>query len=291
MSVDSETLRKLLDLPEGQKLEFKRDWYDLSGRRGRATLARDVMAMANGLKPNDIGHIVFGREDPDRGEARPGTSEPPSQEQLTEILSYHTRPVPRIDYSPRVEVDGTTFSVIEVIWDDHHPHYATREIDGVLSADRVVVRQGATTRTLSPVELEILIRAKDARIGHVALDDPLKAGFVELPGMSRPDAAVVVRNGSEEPIDGIMVIVDVRPLIPPGLVDRHHVLGPLTLKAGERVECSFRPSSSHFYDLEGAVKRDDHRTWSRWFDLTLFVRYRGRDGTIEQIVREVAVTR
>ena len=94
--MESPDLPSLLREPEGQLLEFKREWYDFSTRLGKATFARDVIAMANGLKEGQVGRIVIGREDPDRAGAVVGVGDTPTVEQLIQALGSATRPVPTI---------------------------------------------------------------------------------------------------------------------------------------------------------------------------------------------------
>ena len=82
--MDASHLEQLLKEPEGQLLEFKRQWYELSSGRGKAEFARDVLAMANGLDSGQVGYIIIGREDPAPGghpkvlHPWPGQNPPPS---------------------------------------------------------------------------------------------------------------------------------------------------------------------------------------------------------------------
>ena len=55
MTFDPNTLRQLLTRPESERLDFKREWYDLEIKRGKAEFAKDVLAMANAVSEGQTG--------------------------------------------------------------------------------------------------------------------------------------------------------------------------------------------------------------------------------------------
>lgn len=287
--MNPDELADLISQPEGQFIEFKREWYDFSSAREKAKFARDVVAMANGLRQGQLGHVVIGRVDPERGGEIVGVEAPPTSEQVTEILAKHARPVPDLRFFPSVEFQGKCLSVIEVRWSNYHPHYSTRDVESILSTDRVLVRQGKTTRHLSPPELEMMIRAKDARIGSPATDGPLVVGFVDFPSGSGATASVRVRNVSDEPVNGISAVVDVERLFPRGFTYRMNPITNLSLGPDESREFSFRPTDARYYYTDGTPLKDDGKIWSRWFNLTLHLTYRDRHGIIQTVIRRLAL--
>lgn len=287
--MDCEGLAELVRQPEGQLLEFKREWFDLSSPREKARLARVVCAMANGLAEGQRGYVVIGREDPDRGGEVVGVDDPPTPEQVTEILSRHLGPAPDVTVYPRIKCGGKQLSVIEVRWSVYHPHYSTRDVDSVLSTDQVLVRSGATTRNLKPSELELMIRAKDARIGTPSTDGPLIVGFVDLPTRAGSSASIRIRNVSGEPIEGISAVVDIERVFPPGFVHRMRLLGGLTLRPDETRELTVRPSQADFYTFDGQPLDDSGKIWSHWLNLVLHLTYRDQHGIIQSVVLRAAL--
>jgi predicted HTH transcriptional regulator len=161
--IDPKRLAELIAADETDLFECKQEWWDLDSRLGKGELARGVLAMANTLSPGLSGYIVFGVKDKKAGGGVLGVPQHPSQEKVVQILNTYTNPVPRIRLDA-VQVEGKTVSVLEVMWSEFHPHYATRDVDTVLSTDVVYFRKASTVGRLKPVEHERLLRAKEARV-------------------------------------------------------------------------------------------------------------------------------
>src|SRR5690349_14367541 len=142
-NLDPERLAGLIRTGETHLVEFKREWWDLTANRGKGLLAKHVLAMANALAPGESGFLVFGVEDPKAGGAVVGVSATPPQETVAQILDIYTNPVPQIRLG-EMAYGGKKVSVLEVIWSEFQPHYATREVDIDLSTDATYIRRADT---------------------------------------------------------------------------------------------------------------------------------------------------
>ncbi len=281
-------LTALLEQVEGERLEFKRDWYDLDSKRGRAEFSKDVLAMANTLPQGQRGHIVFGVDDARRGQGVVGVEKTPTPEQVAQILGSYCRPVPDVTLEIHVGLAGSAVDVLTVRSSPNQPHYATRDVAGTLSSSVVYTRHGPTVATLTPPELENLIRAKDARLGRAETLGPLVAGFVALPDFGPGEFAVRVRNVTEEPLDGVSAILDVWLVYPRRALNRVPLLTSATLAPGEVREVVWPVSRQDFYDERGRIDVRG-KIWSQWLDIRLYLRYRDRDGVLQQIVKDASV--
>lgn len=289
--LQDELLADLLDSPESDRLEFKRDWYNLDSNRGKGQFVRDVLAMANSVREGEPGYIVIGVTDESEGGELVGVEDPPDSEQVAQILGVYTNPVPRVRVHHQ-SFEDVELSIIEMAWSDSHPHYATRDVDRVLSTSEVYVRRDDTVGRLKPVELEGLIRAKEARLGSIRQGEPIQVGFVEVPKSGGYDKVTVrVANLTEEEIDGISAVVDTRLAARPPIMNRRGLINNMTLYAGQSREFGFRLSSVHFYDADGKAVRRESNILSNWIDVSLSLVYRGRDGFFREITRQLRLAR
>jgi hypothetical protein len=201
----------------------------------------------------------------------------------------YTNPVPRIRLS-EARLKKAPLSVLEVLWSDSHPHYATRDVDTILSTDAVYTRRAGTVGRLKPVEVERLIRAKDARLGKIPDQAPLTAGFVELPLPGGFDqVSVKVTNVTEEPVTDITVMVDIHPIQYPSAAYRRPLLTNLTLPAGSTREATFRLSDAQFWKGPQEPLQLKGFIWSSWINLHLLVRYRDRGVFYARLERTVSL--
>src|SRR5438034_3040198 len=136
--------------------------------------------MANALAPGESGFFVIGVRDLKSGGGLVAIENHLTQEAIAQVLDVYTNPVPRIRLGETTYL-GKALHVLEVLWSEFHPHYATRDVDTVLSSDAVYTRRAGTVGRLKPVEMERLIRAKESRLGIISERTPVTAGFVELP--------------------------------------------------------------------------------------------------------------
>ena len=59
-------LKTVISLGETTLVELKREWWPLD-KQGQAKLARQVMALANAVRPDELSLLIFGVEDERRG--------------------------------------------------------------------------------------------------------------------------------------------------------------------------------------------------------------------------------
>ena len=274
---------------ETDLLELKEQWWDVDSKLGKGVFAKDILAMANALAPGESGFFVIGVRDRKAGGGIVVVDNSPTQEAIALVLDVYTNPVPRIRVG-ETKYLRKTLGVLEVLWSEFHPHYATRDVDTVLSSDAVYTRRAGTVGRLKPVEIERLIRAKEARLGMITERTPVTAGFVELPTPGSGDRiSVRVTNTTEEPVTNINASVDMILTRYPDAPYRRPLIANLTLGPGETREFDCRTSDAGFYQNDGKELPYQGKIWSRWFDLRLRLIYRGRDGVFAEIVREASV--
>ena len=100
-------LERLIAVGESDLIEFKRDWYDLTVKEGKAVFAKDVLALANTARQDAPAYLLVGVND---DKQVVGVSDPPSAETISQILSDYTDPPVNVhcrDY----DLDGRKVSV------------------------------------------------------------------------------------------------------------------------------------------------------------------------------------
>jgi len=73
-------LKGLIATGESDLIEFKEKWYDLSVKEGKAVLVKDVLALANTVRPEAPGYLLIGVDD-DKDVV--GVSDSPSAEAVS----------------------------------------------------------------------------------------------------------------------------------------------------------------------------------------------------------------
>jgi hypothetical protein len=287
--MDPKNISALIAGGETDLVEFKREWWDLDSKLGKGHFVKDVLAMANAVTPTESGFIVVGVEDRKVGGGVLGVSNTPPQETVAQILNTYTTPVPRIRLDEAL-CAGNKLSIIEVIWTEYHPYFATRDVDTVLSTDAVYTRRAGTVGRLKPVEFERLIRAKETRLGKITELSPLNVGFVELPMIGGSEkVSIRVENITEEPVTNINASVDIILVQYRRAVYRRRLILDLTLEPGQTREFDFRTSDGSYYDENGKVLNLRGSMGTTWIDLCLRLTYRGRDGFLDEVIREASL--
>lgn len=300
MSLSDAELERLVKSDESDLLEFKREWYDLRRAEGKATFAKAVLAFANTTRPDGPAFLVFGVEDARRGSKILGVNDPPDPETVSNILAQYILP-PADAYCRHYELDGKRISVVTVSWSPARPHHSVREHPKILSTDVVYVRRDRTIGTATLPEIEAMIREKDTQLGPFVSRDPIQCGFVQKSDSAGTGVVTArVTNVTTEPVGGIDVTFDVRNALAPELFERIGRLRNAVLKPGESREVELRLDARTFY-----VPRFDPATRERkwdsvrpgshvgdgWFDVTLHVHYRDRDGFIRHVEHRITVDR
>jgi Schlafen, AlbA_2 len=280
---------KLLSTPESELHEFKREWYDLEARSGKAEFVKDVLCLANTVREGERAHVVIGRDDDRHGGTVHGVTDPPDAEKLHQILASYTDPVPQIRLQSASDPDtGKRISVLTVEWSQFQPHFSVREYPEVLSDKFGYVRRGPTNGVLKASELSHLIRQKTTRVGPATAAAPIRAGFVEGPGSGSLTVVVQVSNISAEPVDAVSAVLDVRLQVPPHAMSRTRSLTNTTLAPGETRETEYKLRTL-LYSTGDDAWRSEAKASHDWLDLTLKVTYRARNGLLREIREHLSV--
>jgi Putative DNA-binding domain len=288
-------LKGLIATGESDLIEFKEKWYDLSIKEGKAVFVKDVLALANTVRPEAPGHLLIGVDD-DKDVV--GVSDSPSAEAISQIISEYTDPPVNVhcrDY----ELDRKKLSVLAVSWAPANPHRSVRDYPEILSSNVIYVRRDRIIGTLTLAEIETRFREKDARWGPLVRREPIQFGFVQTDPGRGSGLVARVSNVTTEPVGGVDVMIDVRNARDPRLFHRARLLSNATLGPGESREVELKAGQITFYVPVIEPKADEftfvtvrdfgRHVGERWLDATLHVDYRDRDGFIRHMEQRVAV--
>lgn len=289
-------LERLISGRESELVEFKREWYDLQQKEGKATFAKDVLALANTVRPESPGFLLIGVTDDG---TMVGVKAPPDAETVSNILSSYVHPPAPVQCRHHTTGD-VVISVLTVAWTPARPHHSLRSHPGILATDAVYVRRDRTIGTATLPELEAMIREKDAHIGPYISGDPIQCGFVQKMEVhtGRPFVARVT-NLTTEAITDVSVTIDVRNARNPDLFFRSRKLMNAALNPGESQEVELANNDITFY-LATFDRGSGDRGWTnvgdvgrcegdRWLDVTLHVDYRDRSGMLSHVARSLSV--
>ena len=286
-------LERLIAAGESDLIEFKQEWYELSDKKGKAVLVKDVLALANMARPEAPGYLLVGVAD---DKQVVGITDPPNAETVSQILADSTDPPVNVhcrDY----QLNGKTVSVLTTSWSPATFHRSLRDYPEILSSSVIYMRRDRTVSTLTLAEIATRIREKESRLGPISRE-PIQFGFVQTDA-SRTGLVARVSNVTTEPVGGVDVMIELRNARDPMLVSRARRLSNATLGPGESREVEVRMNEITFY-LPAIDPNKDDRTLmtmqnfgrlegDRWMDATLHVDYRDRDGFIRHMEQKVAV--
>jgi len=300
LEIDADLVQRLLTQSESRLVERKERWYDLAVAQGKAELAKDVLAFANTLEEGEVAYVLFGVQDEDRGGHVVGVSQPPSAEQVTQVLADYTVPPPRTSLRS-VSLVGGEVSVLAIIPTAARPHHAVRQHTNVLNPSVVYVRRDRINGAATSQEVEAMIRSKISRLGPIVAQTPLKAGFVGQ-GHTDSNRTLVIRvtNVTESVVAGIDVLIDLIHIGLPQLTARERPLTNLALQPGESREAEVSLRNPQFYvrwieegppariKVSGVIDYG-HHVGDRWLNAVMRVYYRDEDGFLHEITRELAI--
>ena len=277
-----ETLVALIRGQESALLEKKQQWYDLADQRGKGTLIKHLLALANSTRPDAAGYLVFGVEDDRHGGAVVGLDEPPDEAQLAQALRRYTQPVPEV-LAHTWREDGKLLTVLGVLHTDNWPYYASRDVEGTLSSELVYHRVGPTVSVMKPSQLEKAIREKAARVGSALPSESLLVGFIERGNWHGPTGPILrLTNLAGESLRDIVVSFDLAAPYDPQIFVRQSSLNGATLGAGQSRDVECRLHASLFnVRLGDRVFGDSVR--DRWIDVTAHVLYRDELGFLRTL--------
>jgi hypothetical protein len=280
----AEDLIPRLPLEETALVEFKRAWHDLESGRGKAEFVKDILALANSALRDEPAYLVVGVSDSKEGRQIVGVDQSPSMEQLHQILTAYTNPVPQLEFA-RVSSEGRHLDVVRLSWSESQLFYSIRDHEGILDTRLVYVRRGPTVGTLRPAELETVLRAKGDDAA-AAREHPIHVGFVE-DGQEHGRIVLRIANLSERPIEGLSVLWDIEH--PRGaFFHRWRSIRNLHLGPGESREDGYEPLRAPIM-VDGAPLASSTAVAHRWMQVTARLQYRDRRGFIREIERSLAV--
>lgn len=106
-------LRELAACGESTQVEFKREWYDLTKKEGKAKFIRGMLAQGNAVTPTEPGLFIVGVDDAKHGGALRGVANSPPVEALMQIVSSFTSPPVRFAVHQISLTGGTAVAFVE----------------------------------------------------------------------------------------------------------------------------------------------------------------------------------
>ena len=157
MTLNDDTLHKLLSMEEGPTLDFKREQYRFykGSDEDKAELLKDILAFTNTQRFRTA-HILIGVEELTGGPAKVlGVDRHLDDANLHQFVNHKTsRPV-EFSYFP-YSIEGKSIGVIELPI-QRRPVWAEKTY-GVVKANVVYVRDGSSTRPALPDEIAAMGR-------------------------------------------------------------------------------------------------------------------------------------
>ncbi|MGC4120487.1 MAG: ATP-binding protein [Myxococcales bacterium] len=162
-------METLLNMAEGDTLDFKRDQYPLAEATDeeKSELVKDVLAFANAWKTSDA-HIVIGAlERPGERAEVVGISHHLNDAGVQQLVNGKTNVPVAFEYVP-LTFEGKSVAVVRVRAEQHRPVFLKKSF-GKLKADVVYLRRGSSTAEAKPDEI--------ARMGSAAASTAREASL------------------------------------------------------------------------------------------------------------------
>ena len=143
--------RTLLDRPESETLDFKREPHRLDNDHFKSEFVKDILAMANTPR-DEAAYIIIGvKVHKDGSKTLVGVTEHPDDADLQKKLNLaQVEPKPTFLYQSII-VDGLSYGVIEIPVKKSGPYLPMKSY-GVLTAYRLCFRRGTENVEASPHE-------------------------------------------------------------------------------------------------------------------------------------------
>lgn len=234
---------------ETRLVELKRDWPDMQQAEGKATVVRNILALANAVGPNELALLIFGVDDERHGGRLHGVAIPPVAESLSQILNHYTQPPVQLECK-HYTLHDVVISVVAVMHSHNRPHYSFREHPQVLNSSLVYVRRDKQVGIMTPPEVERLVREKVLALSAPVVAEPVEFGFLEMPSGIPAVFTVRVRNLTAVPLTDVWVIFDVADARDSGVRYRMRSLNNASLAPGEAREVSVRSTQFQFYKIQ-----------------------------------------
>lgn len=164
---DPGVVETLLNMSEGDALDFKRDQYPLAGATDvqKAELVKDIVAFANAWKTTDAYILVGVDEVPGQRATVVGVIAHLNDADIQQLVNSKTNAPVAFEYRA-VMVDGRSVGVLRIAHEQQRPLYLRKAFGG-LKPNTVYVRRGSSTSEADPTEI--------AKMGHasaMAIQEP-----------------------------------------------------------------------------------------------------------------------
>jgi len=175
-SIDPSIIEALLNMSEGDTLDFKEEQYRIDTDDSKSELVKDILAFANAWKTSDA-YILRGVKDNPGGRATiTGVASHIDDATVQQIVNGKTNTPVAFEYHA-VTIDGLPVGIIRVRANQQRPIYSQNDY-GKLKAKAVYLRRGSSTAIARPEEIARM-GAESARAAHepvleVSLADPEK---------------------------------------------------------------------------------------------------------------------
>ena len=173
----------LLEQPEGETLDFKRQLADFSKPQGKGEFIRDVLAMANTPR-TESSYIILGVDDEDSQGRRTlkGISAHFDEVTLQAQLRDRVYPIPVVRYSV-VAYDNKSFGIIEIPPERRGPCMPVRTFaDLKLLNGQVLLRRGSQNDVAKPADLNRIhdwLNGRPPQSAEPVIDNPEWVEFAE----------------------------------------------------------------------------------------------------------------
>ncbi|HMU85502.1 MAG TPA: ATP-binding protein, partial [Leptospiraceae bacterium] len=161
MTVDTQTIRNLLSCNENDRIDFKQEFYDLSGdtkeqkNAKAAAMIKDILSLCNTIR-NESAYIVCGvREEGNVRIVCGLTNLPPDDADLQGKLSARTTPVPKFQLRTRT-FENKWIAIIEIpVFPYSTPPTSTKDLPGIVQ-NQVYIRRGSRNSEANPQEIFLI---------------------------------------------------------------------------------------------------------------------------------------
>jgi hypothetical protein len=149
--MDEGQFKELLHRQEGETLDFKATGYDLTEERGKASLIKDVLAMANTPRSASSFILLGVKKHTDNSFDLIGLKEHPDEADLQSQFSNRVYPIPRFTYEV-LTYDRMQFGALEIPPITTAGPYLPVVNFGAVSRHAIYFRRGSKNETALPAD-------------------------------------------------------------------------------------------------------------------------------------------
>jgi len=182
-------LQALLALPESESLDWKRDFppgllknsSDPKWEEGRAKVLRAIVSIANTIRLDEVGYVVYGVDDSVKPRAVLGISRSFDDATFQEWNQATFRPRVDCHYHEETHV-GKSIGIFEIRPSSTYPHVCERPIADLLNDGQVWFRRGSRCTVAHHEELQRMFEPSEPLV----ISDPEGPVVREIRGVWEP---------------------------------------------------------------------------------------------------------